>query len=138
MPTHLEDEEALVAQAQMGDQGAFTTLYNQYSRKVYRFALRLTGDHQEAEEVLQDAFLKAFKHLGEFRNESRFSTWLISIAGNEALGRVRRRPAVRKEISLDAGIDFDGERLAPREIQDCRDDAEQAYRRLSHRRFCQR
>jgi RNA polymerase sigma-70 factor (ECF subfamily) len=60
MLTHWNNETALVAQAQMGDEDAFTTLYNQYSRKVYRFALRLTGDHEEAEDVLQDAFLKVF------------------------------------------------------------------------------
>jgi len=98
---------------------------------VYLLALKLTGDHHEAEDVLQDAFLKAFVHLGEFRKESRFSTWLTRIAANEALTRLRRRG--QKRISLDAPIEVHGERLAPRETQDEQDDAEEAYRRLELR-----
>lgn len=129
MPTLRNNDAALVAQAQMGDEDAFATLYNQHSQKVYRFALRLTGDHQEAEDVLQDAFLKAFVHLGEFRNEARFSTWLISIAGNEAFSRLRRLPS-QKQIPLDPGAEFDGKPQRLREIQDYQDNAEGTCRRL--------
>ena len=129
MPTLRNNDAALVAQAQMGDEDAFTTLYNQHSQNVYRFALRLTGDHQEAEDVLQDAFLKAFVHLGEFRNEARFSTWLISIAGNEAFSRLRRLP-LQKQIPLDPGAEFDGKPERLRDIQDYQDNAEETCRRL--------
>jgi RNA polymerase sigma-70 factor (ECF subfamily) len=128
MATHLEDETALVARAQLGDEDAFTKLYDQCSRKVYLLALKLTGDHHEAEDVLQDAFLKAFVHLGEFRKESRFSTWLTRIAANEALTRLRRRG--QKRISLDGPVEMDGERSRPREFQDHQDDAELAYSKL--------
>lgn len=129
MPTHLQDEAALVEQAQRGDEDAFASLYNQCSRTVYRLALNLTHDRQDAEDVLQDAFLKAFMHLREFRNEARFSTWLTSIAVNEALARLRRR-AGQKQISLDTPIELEGERLMPSEIRDQRDNAEEAYRKL--------
>lgn len=128
MLTHLKNEAALVAQAQTGDEDAFASLYNQYSRHVYRLALRITHDPPEAEDVLQDTFLKVFVHLREFRRESRFSTWLTRIAANEALTRLRRRG--QKQISLDAPIEVHGERLAPRETQDQQDDAEEAYSKL--------
>ncbi len=130
MPTSQNSETALVTQAQMGDEDAFTTLYNQHSQKVYRFALRLTGDRQEAEDVLQDAFLKAFVHLGEFRNEARFSTWLIRIACNEAFSRQRRLPASQKQVSLDSTAEFGGERQLRRDIQAHQGNAEEACRRL--------
>jgi RNA polymerase sigma-70 factor, ECF subfamily len=129
MLTHLEDEAAWVAQAQAGDEDAFARLYNQYSRHVYRLALNLTHDRQEAEDVLQDTFLKAFVHLREFRRESRFSTWLTRIAANEALARARRRTA-RKQVSLDGPIQNEGEPSRPWEIRDQRDGAEEAYRKL--------
>ncbi len=129
MLTHLEDEAALVAQAQMGDEDAFSRLYNQYSRHVYRLALNLTHDREEAEDVLQDTFLKAFLHLREFRKESRFSTWLTRIAVNEALARLRRG-AGRTQVSLDEPLKIEGEQSMPREIEDRQDDAEQAYSKL--------
>jgi len=119
MLTHLEDETALVAQAQAGDEDASARLYNQYRRHVYRLALNLTHDRQEAEDVLQDTFLKAFVHLREFRKESRFSTWLTRIAANEALARLRRRAAQKQRAPW----------RSP-EIGNRQDDAEEAYRKL--------
>lgn len=97
MLAHLEDEAALVAQAQVGDEDAFARLYNQYGRHVYRLAFTLTHDRTDAEDVLQDTFLKAFLHLREFRKESSFSTWLTRIAVNEALARLRRSTG-RKQV----------------------------------------
>jgi RNA polymerase sigma-70 factor (ECF subfamily) len=129
MLTRLEDEAALVAQAQAGDEDASARLYNQYSRQVYRLALNLTHDRQEAEDVLQDTFLKAFLHLREFRKDSRFSTWLTRIAVNEALARLRRQ-AAQKRISLDGPIGIERAPSRSQEIRDQRDDAEEAYRRL--------
>jgi RNA polymerase sigma-70 factor, ECF subfamily len=127
MLTHLEDEAGLVAEAQAGNEAAFSRLYNQYSRHVYRLALNITHDPQDAEDVLQDTFLKAFTHLEQFRRESRFSTWLTRIAANEALARSRRRRGVLKEVSLDSPIEIDGTKSIPREIVDQRDDTEEVY-----------
>jgi RNA polymerase sigma-70 factor (ECF subfamily) len=75
-------------------------------------------------------FSRFFVHLGEFRNEARFSTWLISIAGNEAFSRRRRLTALQKQVRLDAGAVLDGKRQRLREIQDYQDNAEEACRRL--------
>ena len=130
MPTHPNNETALVEQVEMGDKDAFTALYNEHSQKVYRFALRLTGDHQEAEDVLQDAFLRAFVHLGEFRNEERFSTWLISIAGNDAFSRRRSAACSARADSADLGTEFDGKRRIRRDIQAHQDNAEETFRRI--------
>ncbi|HEV3279296.1 MAG TPA: sigma-70 family RNA polymerase sigma factor [Terriglobia bacterium] len=129
MLIHLENEAELVAQAQAGVEDAFARLYNQYSRHVYRLAFNLTHDRTDAEDVLQDTFLKAFLHLREFRKESRLSTWLTRIAVNEALGRLRRG-AGRKQVSLDEPIEIEGKQSMPREIEDRQADAEEVYSRL--------
>jgi RNA polymerase sigma-70 factor (ECF subfamily) len=129
MLIHLENEAELVAQAQAGVEDAFARLYNQYSRHVYRLAFNLTHDRTDAEDVLQDTFLKAFLHLREFRKQSRFSTWLTRIAVNEALGRLRRG-AGRKQVSLDEPIEIEGKQSMPREIEDRQADAEEVYSRL--------
>jgi RNA polymerase sigma factor (sigma-70 family) len=100
MPMHLEDEAALVAQAQRGDEDAFKRLYDQCSREVYRLALHLTHDRRDAEDLLQRTFLKAFVNLREFGKELRFCTWLTSIAVDEALARFARW-APQEQISLD-------------------------------------
>jgi len=84
MPSHLEDETTLVAEAQSGDANAFAALMNQYRSHVYHVALNITRNPQDAEDALQDAFLKAYAHLGEFRGDSRFSTWLERIATKDA------------------------------------------------------
>jgi Sigma-70 region 2 len=61
MPTHLDNEQSLVAAAQAGDSDAFVTLLNQYSRHIYRVGLSITGNHQDAEDVLQESSLKAYR-----------------------------------------------------------------------------
>ena len=72
MPTHLENERSLVVAAQAGDSGAFVTLLNQYSRHIYRLGVSITGNHHDAEDVLQEASLKAYTALADFRGNSRF------------------------------------------------------------------
>jgi len=91
MLSHLEDEATLVAEAQSGDAKAFAALMSQYESHVYHLALNITRNPQDAEDALQDAFLKAYAHLGEFRGDSRFSTWLVKIATNTALTKMRQR-----------------------------------------------
>jgi RNA polymerase sigma-70 factor (ECF subfamily) len=126
MITHPENE--MVAQAQAGDEGAFAKLYSQYNRRVYRLALNVTHNPQDAEDAVQSAFLKAFTHLGQFRRESRFSTWLTRIAVNEALALCRRD--ARNRVSLDESAEIRGEPSTPREIEDGKDDAEERYSKL--------
>jgi RNA polymerase sigma-70 factor (ECF subfamily) len=87
-----------------GDQQMFHELIRPYERTVYMVALGMLKDESEAEDASQEAFLKAYCALGKFRAESKFSTWLISIAINEARSRLRRKKTGRTE-SLDAGWD---------------------------------
>jgi RNA polymerase sigma-70 factor, ECF subfamily len=110
-----EDEHLLVAAAKKGDTGAFEELVNRYEKKIFRVTMNITRNQQDAEDAMQDAFLKAYAHLKDFSGDSRFYTWLVRIAANEALMRLRkRRPNV---LSLDEPIDGE-EDLMPREIED--------------------
>jgi RNA polymerase sigma-70 factor, ECF subfamily len=126
MLAHLENEAALVAEAQAGSANAFAALMGQYESHVYRLALNITHNPQDAEDTLQDAFLKAYTHLGEFRGDSRFSTWLVRIATNEALTRIRqRRP--EGQVSSAEWIGAEEEVPRPREIKDDNDNPEERY-----------
>jgi RNA polymerase sigma-70 factor, ECF subfamily len=129
MPTHLENEATLVAEAQAGNTEAFTTLVRQYDRYIYRLALNITGNPQDAEDVLQEALLKAYTKLGQFHGESRFYTWLVRIAVNEALMKLRKR-ASEKSVSLDDPIESDDRSVMPREIEDWADNPEQRYAKV--------
>jgi len=126
MPTHLENETTLVAEARAGNAEAFTTLVHQYDRNIYRLALNITGKQEDAEDVLQEAFLKAYTHLDRFQGNSRFYTWLVRIAVNEALMKLRKRRGDRT-VSLDEPIATSNNELMPREIEDWGDNPEQRY-----------
>jgi len=126
MLAHLENEAALVAEAQAGNAGAFAALMGQYEGHVYRLALNITHNPQDAEDALQDAFLKAYTHLGEFRGDSRFSTWLVRIATNEALTKIRQRPP-EGQASSSEWMGAEKEIPRPREIKDDNDDPEERY-----------
>jgi len=90
MATHLPNERALVAAAQLGNHDAFAILVNQYQQNIFRLALRITGNHEDAEDALQEALLKAYCNLKRFQGESLFYTWLVRITMNEALMKLRR------------------------------------------------
>ena len=126
MPTHLENETTLVAEARAGSAAAFTTLVRQYDRNIYRLALNITGHREDAEDVLQEAFLKAYTNLDRFEGNSRFYTWLVRIAVNEALMKLRKRRGDRT-VSLDEPVEGDDNDSMPREIEDWGDNPEQGY-----------
>jgi RNA polymerase sigma-70 factor (ECF subfamily) len=110
-----DDEGALVAAAKAGDISAFETLVGRYERKIFRLTQNITQNREDAEDSMQEAFLKAFEHLGSFEGNSRFYTWLVRIAVNQALMKLRkRRPNV---VSLDEDVDT-GEDMVPREVED--------------------
>jgi len=89
-----DDEGALIARSRAGDQSAFAQLVTKHSARVYGTLRRLGLDPQEADEVAQEVFLRAWRGLARFEERSRFSTWLYRIAFNEAKRRLaRRRPA---------------------------------------------
>jgi RNA polymerase sigma-70 factor, ECF subfamily len=119
-----EDEHLLVAAAKKGDTAAFEELVNRYESKIFRLTKNITGNREDAEDAMQDAFLKAYAHLDGFQGDSRFYTWLVRIAANEALMRLRkRRPG---QFSLDEPIEGDAD-LMPRELEDWRPSPEREY-----------
>lgn len=119
-----EDEHLLVNAAKAGDVAAFEELVNRYESKILRLTKNITGNREDAEDAMQDAFLKAYAHLDGFQHDSRFYTWLVRIAANEALMRLRkRRPG---QVSLDEPIEGDTD-LMPRELEDWRPDPEREY-----------
>jgi RNA polymerase sigma-70 factor (ECF subfamily) len=119
------DEAALVAAAKAGDIGAFEDLVKRYDRNVFRIAQHITQNREDAEDVVQDAFLKAYTNLGQFQGQSKFYTWLVRIAVNEALMRLRRRRPERM-VSLDEDIKTDEDSM-PREVADWSPNPEQEY-----------
>lgn len=130
-PTTAFDESAWVARARQGDDRAFSELVNRYERKVFRLAKHITDSDEDAEDVLQEAFLKAYEHLGEFQGNSKFYTWLVRIAVNEALMKLRKRKSDRT-VSLDETVDT-GEETMVREIAVWEDNPEQRYSREEFR-----
>jgi RNA polymerase sigma-70 factor (ECF subfamily) len=100
-------ERTLVAAAKNGDEQAFETLFKRYQRKTLAVVLRYTRVVEDAEDIVQQSFYKAFAHLCQFQGESSFSTWLTRIAINEALMFLRRIGAVR-EVSIDSIGDAEG------------------------------
>ncbi len=121
------DDAGLVARAQAGDQEAFSALVAEYSRKIYRLAKNITQNDEDAEDVLQDAFLKAYEHLPGFQGNSKFYTWIVRIAVNESLMKLRKRKGDRF-ISLDEPVET-GEETVKREIAVWEDNPEQRYSR---------
>jgi RNA polymerase sigma-70 factor (ECF subfamily) len=127
------DESTLVAQAKAGDQNAFSELVRRYERKIYRLAKNITRNDEDAEDVLQDAFLKAFTHLDSFKGDSKFYTWIVRIAVNEALMRLRKRRSDRS-VPLDEPVEV-GEETVQREIAVWEDNPEQHYSQEEWRRI---
>lgn len=105
-PLDREEELALVRRVQNGDTDAFEDLVRAHEKTVYNLALRMTRDPQDAEDMAQEAFLKAYRSLPEFRGESKFSVWLYRIVSNVCLDHLRkqsRRPAVSLTTEDDEG-----------------------------------
>ncbi|MEZ5064576.1 MAG: sigma-70 family RNA polymerase sigma factor [bacterium] len=102
------EDADLVRRARDGDEAAFSDLVERHQGRVYNHALRMMGNVQDAEEVLQDTFVQAYRNLAKFEERSRFSTWIYRIATNEALMRLRK--ASRKvETSFEDLAHPDGE-----------------------------
>jgi RNA polymerase sigma-70 factor (ECF subfamily) len=119
-----EDEHQLVTAAKQGDTAAFEELVNRYESKIFRLTWNITGNREDAEDAMQDAFLKAYSHLQGFQGDSRFYTWLVRIAANEALMRLRKRRP--NQVSLDEPIEGDTDPMS-RELEDWRPSPEQRY-----------
>jgi RNA polymerase sigma-70 factor, ECF subfamily len=131
-----QSESALVTAAKAGDYDAFEQLVNRYEHKIYRLGLNITGNPEDAEDVLQEAFLKAFENLPRFREDSRFYTWIVRIAVNQALMKLRKRRS-DKSVSLDDPIEESGE-VIPRDFADWKPNPEQLMGRSETREILER
>jgi RNA polymerase sigma-70 factor, ECF subfamily len=123
--TMANDDLELVHASNKGDVTAFEELVKRYDRKLFRIAQSVTHHREDSQDAVQEAFLKAFQHLAEFREASQFSTWLIRITLNQSLMKLRKRNAA-KEFFLDDDLGEDGESL-PRDIADWAPNPEQLY-----------
>jgi RNA polymerase sigma-70 factor (ECF subfamily) len=121
----VSDELALVRAAKAGDISAFEQLVHRYDRNVFRIAQHITQNREDAEDVVQDAFLKSYENLKNFQEQSKFYTWLVRIAVNEALMRLRRRRPERM-VSLDEEVKTEEDSM-PREVADWSPNPEQQY-----------
>jgi len=117
----------LVDRVRAGDMGAYDQLVRQYERRVFRIAQNITQNREDAEDVVQDAFLKAYKNINRFQGNSKFYTWLVRIAVNEALMKLRKRRTSRV-VSMDDEVQTE-EGAIPREFADWSPNPEQMYGR---------
>lgn len=131
--TAIADPDAeLVAQAQAGNLDAFEGLVHRNTQSVFRALVAILGDSDEVQDVMQEVFLSAFKHIARFEGRSKVSTWLASIARNAAFQRIRKRKDTESLDSADSGED--GE-FRPRQVRAWQDDPEQSYSRAQVRKL---
>lgn len=116
-------DQQLIAQVLGGNVEAFEELVRNYDRRIYRVTFAITQNKEDAEDAMQDAFLKALENLKQFAGQARFSTWLTRIAVNEALQRLRKRGRFE---SLDQPVETE-DAFVPQQIEDWRDNPEQQY-----------
>jgi RNA polymerase sigma-70 factor (ECF subfamily) len=121
----VSDEMALVRAAKQGEVSAFEQLVKRYDRNIFRIAQHITQNREDAEDVVQDAFLKAYENLDQFQGNSKFYTWLVRIAVNESLMKLRRRKT-SKTVSMDEDVETE-EGSMPREFADWSPNPEQQF-----------
>jgi RNA polymerase sigma-70 factor (ECF subfamily) len=119
-----EDEALLVAAARRGDAAAFEQLVSRYERKIFRLEMNITQNREDAEDAMQEAFLKAYLNLKWFEGKSRFYTWLVRIAVNEGLMKLRRRRP--NQVSIDQPPDLEAAQYVT-ELEAWGPDPEQQY-----------
>jgi RNA polymerase sigma-70 factor (ECF subfamily) len=123
--TAAADDLDLVHASKHGDVAAFEQLVKRYDRRLLRIAQSVTHNKEDSQDAVQEAFLKAYQNLADFREHSQFSTWLIRITVNQSLMKLRKQRTVR-EVSLDE--DVQGERdMLPVEVTDWAPNPEQLY-----------
>src|SRR6266403_2754381 len=120
-----DSDAALVAATKCGETLAFEKLVLRYKRRVFALAQRITNNREDAEDVVQDSFHKAFLHLGKFQEKSQFSTWLTRIAMNEAFMLLRRR---RGALEVLPESPDDGDESFSEKFVDHRPSPEESYR----------
>ena len=100
---------AVLARARQGDSEAFRALVERHSRSVFRLAFRMTGNEQDAEDVVQESFLRAYRQLGRFESRANFGTWLYRIVSNCSVDLMRAKQARHDQVrgdSLDEAVEL--------------------------------
>ena len=105
----LGSDESVVARVLAGEIDLYEVIMRRYNRRLYRVARSILREDDEAEDVMQDAYVRAYEHLAQFQGASTFATWLTRIAVHEALGRLRRR---NRNASLEDEVTAEDERMA--------------------------
>ena len=113
----------LVHASKNGDAAAFEQLVKRYDRKLFRIAQSVTHNREDSQDAVQEAFLKAYQHLADFREACQFSTWLIRITVNQSLMKLRKQRGA-KEMSLDEDFGDEGD-ILPKEVTDWAPNPEQ-------------
>jgi RNA polymerase sigma-70 factor (ECF subfamily) len=121
------DDLDLVHACKNGEASAFEQLVGRYDRRLLRIAQHVTHNLEDAQDAVQEAFLKAFQHLDQFRESSQFSTWLIRITLNQALMKVRKQRRAAREVSLDEKFQGEGDTV-PLEVADWAPNPEELYK----------
>jgi RNA polymerase sigma-70 factor (ECF subfamily) len=111
----LSTDEDLIKKSQQGDQKAFEQLIIKYEKKVYTIAYRMMGNHEDASDLAQEAFIKVFRSIKSFRGEASFSTWLYHVVANVCRDQLRKQKV--KVSSLDESVSYEGEKLE-KQLQD--------------------
>jgi RNA polymerase sigma-70 factor (ECF subfamily) len=94
----LEQDNIYIKRVLEGDRDAFAYLVDKYKSMVFTLALRITGDREEAEEIAQDTFIKAYQSLSSFKGKAKFSSWLYRIVYNTGISHIRKQPAGRESL----------------------------------------
>jgi RNA polymerase sigma-70 factor (ECF subfamily) len=123
--TAAADDLDLVHASKNGNVAAFEQLVRRYDRRLLRIAQSVTHNREDSQDAVQEAFLKAYQNLADFREHSQFSTWLIRITVNQSLMKLRKQRTV-KEVSLDEDFQGEGDML-PVEVTDWAPNPEQLY-----------
>jgi RNA polymerase sigma-70 factor, ECF subfamily len=127
----VDEDLALVESSVAGDVAAFEELVRRHDRKLLRIAQRMTNSVEDAQEVVQEAFLKAYFGLSRFERKSKFSTWLIRIVTNECLMKLRKRRRYAAETSIEAP----DQEHEPMDLTDWAPNPEQLYARSELRKI---
>lgn len=125
------DDLALVHASKLGDVGAFEQLVARYDAQLLRIARRLTRNCEDSKDVVQEALLRAFQHLGQFREDAKFSTWLFRITLNQSFMKLRDSRAT-KEISFDSDLSSEGDN-STFDFVDVRPNPEEIYKEVELR-----
>ena len=112
------DEKQIIKQVQLGDHQAFSQLVDRHKNMVYSLVLRMVPNTEDAEEVAQDSFIKAYKAIKQFKGKSKFSTWLYKIAYFTAINHLRKNKALTSEIDFEKIENTDDSALDDLNLQD--------------------